>query len=118
MVELPEADRFMKLATRSKHFVDTIRIVAYRAETALAGTIKEHLNEHHQDEARAIVRDICQAPADLHPDPISGTLTVRLHSLATPKQNATAAHLCEALNATETKYPGTNLRLVFKAVSS
>jgi hypothetical protein len=115
--ELPEGERFQKLATRSKHFVDTIKILAYRAETALAATIKDRLNEHHQDEARAMIRDICQAEADLYPDLATKTLTVKLHSLASPRQNAAAAHLCAELNATETKYPGTDLRLIFKTVS-
>ena len=34
--ELPEDERFRALNNRSKHFVDTLKIVAYRAETALA----------------------------------------------------------------------------------
>ena len=53
--ELPEADRFLKLATRSKHFIDTIKIIAYRAETALAQVVREQLGHHHQDEARALI---------------------------------------------------------------
>jgi hypothetical protein len=116
--ELPEADRFLKLATRSKHFIDTIKIIAYRAETAMAHIVRERLNTHHQDEARALVRDICTTPADLTPDHTAKTLTVRLHSLATPKNNAAVAHLCTELNATETIYPGTDLRMIFKSVSS
>ncbi len=55
----PEPDRFLKLATRSKHFIDTIKIIAYRAETALSQIVREQLNTHHQDEARALIRDIC-----------------------------------------------------------
>ena len=116
--ELPEADRFLKLATRSKHFIDTIKIIAYRAETALAQVVREQLGHHHQDEARALIRDICTTPADLTPDPTTKTLTVSLHSLATPKNNAAVAHLCAELNATETIYPGTDLRMIFKSVSS
>jgi hypothetical protein len=116
--ELPEADRFLKLATRSKHFIDTIKIIAYRAETAMAQVVREQLGRHHQDEARALIRDICTTPADLTPDLTAKTLTVSLHSLATPKNNAAVAHLCAELNATETIYPGTDLRMIFKSVSS
>jgi hypothetical protein len=115
--ELPEADRFLKLATRSKHFIDTIKIIAYRAESALAQIVRERLNAHHQDEARALIRAICTTPADLTPDPAAKTLTVSLHSLATPKHNEVVAHLCAELNATESKYPGTELRMIFKSVS-
>ena len=116
--ELPEDQRWLKLATRSKHFIDTIKIIAYRAETVLAGIVREKLNTHHQDEARAFVRDICTTEANLIPDGQAKTLTVELHSLATPKANAIAAHLCEELTATEITYPGTNLRMIFKSVSS
>jgi len=31
--ELPEAERFTQLRTSTKHFVDTIKLIAYRAET-------------------------------------------------------------------------------------
>ena len=116
--ELPEEERFLKLATRSKHFIDTIKIIAYRAETAMAHIVREQLNAHHQDEARALIRDLCTTPADLVPDEQAKTLTITLHSLATAKNNAAVAHLCAELNATQTLYPGTDLLMVFKSVSS
>jgi hypothetical protein len=116
--ELPEADRFLKLATRSKNFIDTIKMIAYRAETAMAHIVREQLNVHHQDEARALIRELCTTPADLMPDQQTQTLTITLHSLATPRNNAIIDHLCSELNATETIYPGTTLRMIFKSVSS
>ena len=118
VAELPEEERFLKLATRSKHFIDTIKIIAYRAETALAHIVREHLNAHHQDEARALIRDLCTASADIHPDAQAKTLTITLHSLATPKHNAAVAHLCAELNASQTQYPGTDLLMIFKSVST
>ena len=39
--KLPAADRFEQLSNRSKHFIDTIKIVAYRAETALVHILRE-----------------------------------------------------------------------------
>jgi hypothetical protein len=115
--ELPEEEKWLKLATRSKHFLDTIKIIAYRAETAMARIVREKLNLHHQDEARALIRDICTTEANLIPDQQAKTLSVELHSLATPKANAIVAHLCAELNETETIYPGTDLRMIFKTVS-
>ena len=56
--ELPEKDQFLKLAHRSKHFIDTLKIVAYRAETAMANTAREFLGKHRQDEARTYVRKL------------------------------------------------------------
>ena len=35
--ELPETERFAQLKTEKKHFIDTIKLIAYRAESALAG---------------------------------------------------------------------------------
>lgn len=116
--ELPEEEKWLKLATRSKHFIDTIKIIAYRAETAMAHIVREKLNAHHQDEARALIRDICTTEANLIPDEQAKTLSVELHSLATPKSNAILSHLCDELNATETVYPGTDLRMIFKSVSN
>ena len=34
--DLPEQDRFHRLRSEKKHFIDTIKLIAYRAETALA----------------------------------------------------------------------------------
>jgi len=116
--ELPAEDQFLKLANRSKHFIDTIKIIAYRAETAMAGIVREKLNQHHQDESRALIRAICTTEADLRPDPIAKTLTIELHALATPKSNAALTHLCKELSETETQYPGTELRMIFKLVSN
>jgi hypothetical protein len=116
--ELPEEDQFMQLATRSKHFIDTLKIIAYRAESAaMAQTIRSHLGKHHQDEARAYVRDLYTTEANLIPDQEAGTLTVELHSLSTPKANEILQHLCAELSETETTYPDTDLRLIFKTVS-
>lgn len=115
--ELPEADRFMKLAHRSKHFIDTLKIIAYRAETAMADAVREPLGKHHQDEARVFARKLYATEANLRPDPAAGTLTVEIHALATPKENRILRALCEQLNETETLYPGTNLRMIYKPVS-
>ena len=115
--ELPEAERFKALNNRSKHFVDTIKIVSYRAETALAQILAETMHIHHRDEARGLARQIFANEANLRPDPATGTLTVEIHSLSTPRDNAALEHLCAELTETETIYPGTDLRLVYQTVS-
>jgi len=115
--ELPEEDRFESLNNRSKHFVDTIKIVAYRAETALAQVLAEKMHAHHRDEARCLARQIFATEANLRPDPEAGTLTVEIHGLSTPRDDAALEHLCAELNETQTLYPGTELRLIYKKVS-
>ena len=78
--ELPEEARFRQLSTQSKHLVDTIKMVAYRAETAMANSLREHLTR--PDEARRVLRALYTTEADLVPDPDARTLTVRLHHCA------------------------------------
>ena len=108
--DLPEDARFRQLSTQSKHLVDTLKMIAYRAETAMANTLREHLRR--PDEARRLLCALYATEADLLPDPDAGTLTVRLHHSANAANDQAIAKLCEELNATETLFPRTNLRLV------
>ena len=114
--DLPAAERFPQLAVARKHLVDTIKLVAYRAETALVALAREKLAR--ADDARALVRQLFRSTVDLAPDLAQKILTVRLHRLSTAAHDAALAHLCEELTATETLFPGTDLRLVFSPVGS
>jgi hypothetical protein len=114
--ELPAAERFPQLRTTTKHFVDTIKLIAYRAETALVQVVREKLQR--TDDARALVRQVFRSAVDLSPDPEQRTLTVRLHRLSSAIHDAALEHLCVELTATETVFPGTELRLIFEPVGS
>jgi len=109
--ELPPAEQFPRLRVQCKHFVDTIKLIAYRAETALVGTLREALAR--SDDGRPLVRELMRTTADLHPNPKQKTLTVCLHPLPSHLQDEAVRHLAEELTATETIFPGTDLRLVF-----
>jgi transposase len=109
--ELPEEHKFQRLAPSRKRLTDTVKLVAYRAETALTMIVREKLA--HENEARALIRDLFRSDADLHPDEAGGVLTVRLHTLANPRSNRAIQHLLEHLNAAEFTHPGTNLRLAY-----
>jgi len=110
--ELPEEARFLQLSTRSKQLIDTIKMIAYRAETAMANSLREHLAR--PDEARRLLTALYTTEADLLPDPQAGILTVRLHHSANAATDRAIEKLCEELNATDTVFPRTNLRLVLK----
>jgi len=110
--ELPEEARFQRLSVESKHILDTIKMICYRAETTLVQMVRECMSR--ADDARQLVSSLFQTEADLHPDESSGTLTVRLHHSANRIHDQAIRHLCEELNATETTYPETNLRLVYE----
>jgi len=116
LAELPPAERYRQLCPESKHFIDTIKMIAYRAESALAGELAEHLQRG--DDKRALMRRIFGTPANLRPDYDQQILTVELHRLGSPLQDAAVARLCEELTATETCFPTTQLKLVYRQVGS
>jgi hypothetical protein len=114
--DLPEQERFAQLRTTKKHFVDTVKLMAYRAETALVQVAREKLAR--SDDARALVRQVLSGTADLAPDAVQQTLTVRLHRLSSAIHDAALEHLCAELTATETVFPGTDLRLIYEPVGT
>ena len=112
--DLPPAERFSQLRTTKKHFVDTLKLIAYRAETALVALAREKLSR--PDDARALIRQIFESAVDLCPNLVEKTLTVRLHRLSSGAHDEVLNHICAELTATETRYPGTELRLIFDPV--
>src|SRR5213596_2037955 len=113
---LPEEERFTRLRTERKHFLDTIKMIAYRAETSLVSILREHLAR--SDDARTLVRQIFETEADLIPDMTNKTLTVQIHHLTQAAHDQVLEKLCAALNETQTVFPGTDLTLIFKIGSS
>jgi len=109
---LSEEDRFSRLRTERKHFIDTIKMIAYRAESSLASLLREHIAR--SDDARALVRQMFDTEVDLIPDLATNTLTVRLHHLTQAAHDQAIEQLLAELNATQTIFPGTRLALIFK----
>ena len=109
--DLPQEQKFERLAPSRKRLTDTVKLVAYRAETVLASIVREKLS--HADEARSLIRDLFRSDVDIHPDKAAGVLGVRVHTLANPRSNRAIQHLLDHLNAAEFTYPGTNLRLTY-----
>jgi hypothetical protein len=97
-------------------FLDTIKMIAYRAETSMACTLRERLQR--SDDARALLRQIYRTEVDLIPDLPAQTLTVRLHHLTQAAHHTAVRYLCEELTAAETNFPGTDLRLVYELGSA
>ena len=114
--DLPEQDRFSRLLTERKHFVDTVKLIAYRAETSMASVLREKLSR--PDDARSLLRQIYGTEVDLIPDLDAKTLTVRLHHLTQAAHDEAVRHLCDQLNATETIFPDTELKLIYKLGTS
>ena len=109
--ELPAEEKFERLAPGRKQLVDTVKLVAYRAETAMASIVRESLAR--TDDARSLLRDLFRSEADLEPDVERQVLRVHVHPMSNPRSNRAIAHLMDHLNAAEFTYPGTSLRLIY-----
>lgn len=113
--DLPEELQFSLIAPKKKAFVDTIKMIAYRSETAMASVLNKAMSR--PNDARALLRTIYTQEADIVPDEKAGTLTIRLHHLTNHMSDNSVKELAKNLNETETLYPGTNLRLCYELVS-
>lgn len=113
--QLEPQDRFSKLAEDKKQIMDTVKMIAYRAETSMAEIIRPLMSR--ENDARSLLQKVFTTEADILPDEKEGTLTVTLHNLANDSSDKVVHELCAALNETETIYPGSNLKLIYKMVS-
>jgi hypothetical protein len=113
--QLSKNDKFYKLASDKKHFIDTIKMIAYRAETALANIIRPHMVR--KDEARSVVRQIFNTETNLIPHDQNKQLIVELHNLTNEYSDQLAQIICHALNETDTTFPGTDMKIIYKMVS-
>ena len=105
-----------QLRSGRKHFIDTIKLIAYRAETALVQLARETLKR--TDDARSFVRGLMNTSINLRPDRANGQLRIELHGQTNPVHDGVVHALCKELNTTETCYPGTALRLKYVPLRS
>jgi hypothetical protein len=110
--ELDEKDRFLRLLPGRKRLMDTIRMIAYRAETAMVRLITSSTVD--SSDARRLIQDLFSTEADILPSPEAEQLNIRLHSASRPAANRALAQLFEHLNNAQEKYPGTEMRLNFE----
>ena len=101
----------VRLDAQTKLITHAIRMAAYNAETILARALNGHY-ARAGDEAYALIREALTASGDIIPG--GGTLTIRLDPLTAPRRTRAIAALCAQLNATATRYPGTQLTLRYE----
>lgn len=114
MKDLPPSERFERLSRTRKRVLDTVHMIAYRAETAMVPLLMNDKVDSSQ--ARSILQTLFLCDADIVPDPQHERLLVQVHRSAVPATDRHRQRLFEELNATETCYPGTSLRLVYEMV--
>jgi hypothetical protein len=108
--------RFTRLRSERKYFLDTIKMISYRAEISMASVVREKMSR--PEDAHSLLRQIFDTEVDLIPDLQNKTLTVKLHHLTQRAHDEAIRHLCEQLNATESLFPGTELKLIYQLGSS
>ena len=115
--QMPESSRYNRLNHESKMLQNVIKMICYRAETALANLIAPHYKRANQ-EIRALIKSVINTPINMEVDRENGELKINLYSLANQRSNEAVGKICETLNATNTIYPGTNLRLIYNIATN
>jgi hypothetical protein len=112
--QLSEEQKFQRLAPTRRQLLDAIRMIAYRAETAMV----PFLLDPHTDPpaAKVILQDLFSTAADIFPNPERHLLRIRVHRSSRPAVDQRLQQLFSELNQTQTLYPGTNLKLVYELV--
>jgi transposase-like protein len=111
---LPEEQRPNELLPLGKMFCDTVKMIAYRAETAMVALLRRHLK--NEAEARALIRDLLVASADIEPDDEAKTLTIRIHRMANPAQDKAVAALLDDLTKQAFCHPETGAKMIYTLV--
>jgi DNA-binding CsgD family transcriptional regulator len=111
---LPEDQRPTQLLPLSKMLSDTVKMIAYRAETAMVSLLRRNL--YKEDEARALVRELFVSFADIEPDDFANTLTIRIHRMASPAHDKAIAALLEELTSQAFCHPETGARMIYALV--
>ncbi|EQD37642.1 hypothetical protein B1A_17471 [mine drainage metagenome] len=111
---LPEELRVTQLLPLNKMLTDVVKMIAYRAETALVAILRRHLKK--EDEARALVRELFVSSGDIEPDDAAQTLTIKIHRMANPAHDKAIASLLEELTRLAFCHPESGARMIYKLV--
>ena len=114
--DLDDNQKFDSSVNVRKFFFDTIKVVAFRAETAMCIIIKKQMVSPEQ--ARSLMRKLYASDADIETDRGNHILTVKIHNTNHWADDRILQNLCDCLNGTQTVFPDTNLTLQFKLMTS
>lgn len=109
--ELEEIDTFQQLVPGRKRLLDTIKMIAYRAETAMTGLLTGPTVD--TPAARRLLQDLFVTEADIFPDAENKVLRIQVHGASRPAANRSIRSLFAKLNEAEIIYPGTDMRLIY-----
>ena len=100
----------VKLSTGRKHLSNVLKMVAYQVESELVRTIAPHYRRS-DDEGRTLIRSVLLGTADI--DVTDEELRITLQPLSSRLRTRAVAALCDELNASPVRFPGTRLRMRF-----
>ncbi len=109
-VRATTTEEVVKLGVERKMLTDILKMVAYQAESDLVRLVAT-LYKRAEDEGRTLIQNILALTGNLS---VTATeLRVDLEPMSSPHKSRVLRALCEAMNAAEAVFPGTNLRLHF-----
>lgn len=111
---LPKQDRPTQLAPLGKMLSDTVKMIAYRSETAMVALLRRHLNK--EEEARMLVRQLLVSSGDIEPNDAANTLTIKIHRMTTPAHDKAIAALLADLTSEEFHHPETGAKMIYTLV--
>lgn len=110
-----DSAKIVQLNRDSISFMNGIKMVAYRVETAMINLVRPFF-PRCEEEARKLMKTIFKLQADIVPDQQASKLTVRLYGMANPRQNDILVKFCDLVNEEKICYPGTTLVMDFQTL--
>jgi hypothetical protein len=115
--DMPENEKYTTLDMEGKLFQNMIKMICYRAETTITLMLNSEVYAK-QEEIRSLIKSIIKSRGNIIPDYQQKTLTIEMYTQSTPRNNRALEKLCELLTDSETKYPGTDLKLIYKLATN
>jgi len=111
--DMPDHKRYNQLMQERNQFINILKMICYRSETSLTLIIPRSFKKL-ENEKRAFIKSMIKRKGDILPDYINKTITVKLYTMSTPRENRAMEEICNTLNDTQTLFPGTDMRLIYK----
>ena len=115
IADAQQGQEVVKLSTERKHLTNVLKMVAYQIESDLLALIRPHY-KRVEDEGRTLVQMALQDTAAIQPT--QDELRITLAPLSSSHRSRALEALCEALNKTNTVFPGTTLRMNYSVGES
>jgi hypothetical protein len=113
--KMPVQCRYSKLNRESKYPMNIVKMICYRAETALAHLIAPHY-KRDDDEVGTPVKAITMLSIDIMPDYDNNKLNklnIYLYPPSNNRSREAVSNIIDTVNKTNTVFPGTKLTLFF-----